>query len=318
MLFGCTSSPFLLQATLKEHISKFEDVDPVFVEKLEDSLHVDDSVSGGDTPQEEKVSSKKFYLKGEQRLPMASFNLKKFQCSDSEVEHNIYEHSLFSNSGLNENETKVLGIKWDKNKDDLIFCFNKFAEQCLISSTKRDIPHCIASLYDPTGLVNPVLVPLKHFFQKLCIKKLEWDTTLSEEFLNEWLELWHPFQDAMSVHIPRAYCFFLQSDPIIDIQLHGFCDASLEAHRACVYLRYTKLSGEVSCVLISSRSRIAPIKPRTIPKLELMGALLLVELIDCVKKEFHSCKISSLTAWIDSTVAYYWMVNNRNDQIFNS
>ena len=314
VLFGCTSSPFLLQATLREHIEKMIDVDPEFVEKLIKSLHVDDLVSGGNSC----IEVENFYMKCEQRLKMASFNLKKFQCSHPEVENYVYENSSFNSSNVNDSDTenKVLGITWDKQQDEFIFSFKRFTEQCLNAITKRDVLHCIASFYDPVGFVNPVLVKLKHFFQKLCIEKLDWDNELPTELLNEWLELCNPFQDAISIKLPRAYCFFLPSDPIIDIQLHGFCDASLKAYGACVYLRFTKLSGEVKCVLISSRSRIAPIKAQTIPRLELMGALLLAELIDCVKDELHFYTISSITAWIDSTVAYYWIVNNRNDQVF--
>ena len=73
--------------------------------------------------------------------------------------------------------------------------------------------------------------------------------------------------------------------------------------------------GEVKCVLVTARSRIAPIKPQTIPRLELMGALVLAELIDVTKKEL-SYNFSLIKAWTDSTVTYFWIVNQKNEQVF--
>ena len=310
VLFGCTSSPFLLQGTLKEHVEKFG-FDPVFVKNLLDSLHVDDLVGGGDSPGD----TMEFYLKCVSRLAEASFKLKKFQSNDSDIEKNIVMQTDDDISLMNITTTKVLGIFWDKQKDVLKFDFSKFLEQCLAAKTKRDILHCIASLYDPVGLINPVLVKLKHYFQKLCIMKMEWDTELSSQLLDAWLELCNPFK-GVSIVLTRAYCFWVPNNPIVDVQLHGFADASQKAYGACVYVRYKKQYGEVYCVLVASRSRIAPIKPQTIPRLELMGALVLAELINILQIELDYYLFSSVKTWTDSTAAFFWIVNNRTDQVF--
>jgi len=70
---------------------------------------------------------------------------------------------------------------------------------------------------------------------------------------------------------------------VLDYYLHGFGDASNKAYCAVVYFLYST-QDRVYARLLTSRSRVAPLKTLTIPRLELMFARILAQLMDTVKK----------------------------------
>ena len=69
----------------------------------------------------------------------------------------------------------------------------------------------------------------------------------------------------------------------LKIQLHGFSDASKRAYGAVVYIRSVYEDGHIDVRLISSKTKVAPIKQQSIPRLELLGATILVRLVNTVK-----------------------------------
>ena len=86
-----------------------------------------------------------------------------------------------------EKETKVLGLTWNKKEDNLCFYFDEIRSKFTKNPTKREVIHAVASIYDPLGLINPIVVKLKTFFQKVCLEKIDWDDYLNEELQKEWL-----------------------------------------------------------------------------------------------------------------------------------
>ena len=64
VVFGVTSSPFLLNATINHHVETFRKTDQTFVDKFPSSIYVDDLVSGCNDVQ----STYEFYLKSSVRL----------------------------------------------------------------------------------------------------------------------------------------------------------------------------------------------------------------------------------------------------------
>ena len=102
-----------------------------------------------------------------------------------------------------------------------------------------------------------------------------------------------------------------ESDPFVEIQLHGFSDASEKAYGCCIYLRFLYASGLIRTVLVTSKSRVSPIAKQTIPRLELLGALILSRLMPVVKKALcYVYSIGSIFAWTDSSVVYAWIMND--------
>ena len=72
-------------------------------------------------------------------------------------------------------ENKILGLKWDKFEDSFAFDFTEIREKFDVLLTKCHVVKAIASVYDPLGLLNPVVVQMKIFFQRLCPAKYDWD-----------------------------------------------------------------------------------------------------------------------------------------------
>ena len=143
--------------------------------------------------------------------------------------------------------------------------------------TKRSIIQFLGSIYDPLGLIK-----FKVLFQDMCIEKHNWDDQLREKSVLRFTEIVDDFNNIDCINFNRKYCFTSIDDPIVNILLHEFSDASLRAYGCCVYLRIEHKSGIVKCDLVSAKSRVSPIKKQSIPRLELLPANLLANLFVCV------------------------------------
>ncbi|CAG9134394.1 unnamed protein product [Plutella xylostella] len=91
-----------------------------------------------------------------------------------------------------------------------------------------------------------------------------------------------------------------------NVSLEVFVDASQAAYAACVYLRSTNDAGDVNVRLLCSKSRVAPLKTATIPRLELCGALLGARLADRVTTALRGT-VTKKTFWTDSTIVLGWI-----------
>src|SRR5436190_4522785 len=91
-----------------------------------------------------------------------------------------------------------------------------------------------------------------------------------------------------------------------DIQCHGFCDASNSGYGACVYIRSSGACGNTITRLLSAKSRVAPLKTTTIPRLELCGALLLAKLFREVKSA-TGLEFNKIVFWCDFTIVLHWL-----------
>ncbi|XP_057299540.1 uncharacterized protein LOC130630164 [Hydractinia symbiolongicarpus] len=147
---------------------------------------------------------------------------------------------------------------------------------------------------------------LKTLFQKTSVGKIGWDIELSGQVLDEWRVTYNDFKSVSHLNVPRCY----DGENIVDVQLHGFSDASLKSYGACIYLRFKHADGSFSTKLVTSKSKIAPIKPVTIPRLELYGAVMLAKLVKYVRDELSLVYDISVTrCWIDSSIVLYWIKN---------
>ncbi|GFU41729.1 integrase catalytic domain-containing protein [Trichonephila clavipes] len=168
-------------------------------------------------------------------------------------------------------ETKTLGVSWKPNLDCLLIK----VKVCLDSSyTKRDVLSTIAKIFDPVGLMAPVTSKAKIFLQRLWRSKLEWNDLLPAEEYREWQQFLVFLENINNIEIPRR---ILVAFPEVT-EIHGFADASERCYSAAVYCKSKNLKSETLVRLITSKSRVAPIKSLTIPRLELCAAVLLAKL----------------------------------------
>lgn len=199
-VFGVTSSPFLLNATIRHHLSKYlVTLLKELIEKMLDDLYVDDLVSGCDSSDQGKT----YYKNVKSVMSGAGFVLRKWVTNDSELSSYFASHENINGQGVKSNEddasycdtilphadknATVLGLRWDSNTDEFVFDFNNLLQKCLeMKKTKRGLLSTAASVFDPLGIVAPVTARIKTIFQFLCSDKLSWDDNIPQNILTIW------------------------------------------------------------------------------------------------------------------------------------
>ena len=145
--------------------------------------------------------------------------------------------------------------------------------------TKLSILKLSARVFDPLGFVSPFIVKVKILFQELCADKSSWDDELPSEMKQRWSALINELEVLQNVRVPRCYFSFPSAKR--RIELHAFSDVSQKAYAAAVYIRRV-VNDHVETTLICSKSRVSLLKLQTIPRLELLGALILACLMNTV------------------------------------
>ena len=174
--------------------------------------------------------------------------------------------------------------------------------------TKRSVLRVSTKVFDPLGLLSPFTVGTKILFQTLCKDKVNWDDVLEGTLRQRWNCLVKEFESLTQIRIPR--CYHMTEQVLLSQQVHGFSDASEKAYAAVVYLRSMYRNGMVSVRLLASKTRVAPVKTQTIPRLELLGATILARLVYTVLQNF--CVKPDVYCWTDSLTVLCWVKNNRH------
>ncbi|GFX02317.1 integrase catalytic domain-containing protein [Trichonephila clavipes] len=167
---------------------------------------------------------------------------------------------------------------------------------------ESEVLSVIAKLYDPLGFLGPVIAKAKVFLQQLWQCKLDWDDVLPNSIANEWREFVTTLKCIEEVKINR----FIMADNNVRIVLQGSADASEAAYGAVVYLQCFLHNGAAKVSILASKSRVAPIRVISIPRLELCACVLLAQLV----KKIHSTlrlNISDIVLHTDSTIALAWL-----------
>ena len=211
-------------------------------------------------------------------------------------------------SDANSEVIRTLGLEWDPNHD--VFQFKPNLPKA--SLTKRHILSAVSRIFDPLGLISPILIRAKAFLQSLWLEKLEWDQVISNKLATEWITLENDIFYMKKIEIPRLVAIKNATNYI----LNGFCDASKTAYAAVIYLVSQDKDGNTKSNLLCSKTKVAPIKTITIPKLELCGTLLLAKLTEKVMNSI-TIKIDKINLWCDSQVCLCWITSSTpNSQIF--
>ena len=140
---------------------------------------------------------------------------------------------------------------------------------------------------------------MKILLPRVWERKTDWDDLVPFDIKEAW-EQWRSELDTLST-VRLSRCYYLKSSKIVDTQLHGFSDASEDAYAGVVYPRSVDESNHVHISLVTSKTKVSPIKRLSIPRLELCGANLLADILNHVSKVL-GIPIDHIHAWTDSTI----------------
>lgn len=173
-----------------------------------------------------------------------------------------------------------------------------------------------AKVFDPLGFLSPDVIQLKCTFQELCAEKIDWDQELHGNWLSKWTSFLSELESLNKVRIPR--CYFITTSKPNSVRLHGFSDASKQAYAAVVYLQSSYDDGRVAVRLLCSKTRVAPVKQQSIPRLKLLGACILARLMNTVQnslpeeiRKFYWTDSKTTLCWITSEKPWRQYVNHR-------
>ena len=156
----------------------------------------------------------------------------------------------------------------------------------------------MSSVYDPLGFAAPFIFQAKLILQDLCRKKLGWDEPIPEESLKRWHAWLQELPKLEQFVVER--CFKPSSlGEVENVQLHHFADASQHGYGAVSYLRVEDKEHNVKCSFVMGKARLAPIKPVTIPRMELSAAVVATMLNKICQREL-STPINQSFFWTDS------------------
>ena len=230
LVFGLTQSSFILEGTLKKHFQNYRESFKELIKIIETDMYVDDLVTGGNNLEEVKEikqNSVQLFKKG-------GFNLHKWNSNvpaELESENSNQSELTYAKQVLNQgrNETKILGLEWNKRNDTLSVVTLTFKKNHHL--TKRNILSELASVYELTGLISPAHLMGKILYREICESRISWDESVPQTIKLKWGK-WK-IDVANKVEILRSLT--LKLELITSVDLHIFGDASTLGYCAVAY-----------------------------------------------------------------------------------
>lgn len=300
--FGLSPSPFLAIRILKEISNRAVNKYPLAAKAIKECFYVDDYTGGAETVKE----AIEMYDQLKNVFKEYGFNIRKFMSNSVTFLEQIpaQDKEEYASS-----VTKTLGVAWEPATDVITFKINFDVNKR--PKTKRQLLSEIATLYDPIGCLAPMIVKAKILMQdvwqlkKNDDKKYNWDDKLPKNIINEWMKFKTHAIEVNKIKIPR----WLSTTANIKIQLHGFCDASMKAISACVYVRCVNQNDQITTTLLIAKTKNASKIQQTIPKLELCAATLLTQIVLNIKNS-GKMEIEKIFLWSDAKVVLAWIEAN--------
>ena len=303
-LFGATSSPSCASFALKKTAADNQnDFDVQTVDTVNTNFYVDDCLkSVAKIDEAIQLINQLTVL-----LSRGGFRLTKWICNNRKVMAAIPSREwnpTIVNMDLDDLPiNRALGVQWNVENDTFSF---RIVDH-LKAETRRGILSYVSSMYDPLGLAAPLVLPIKILLQDLCRLEYGWDEQIPDERLiqlNKWMKNLPKLTDVALDRCIKPKDF----GDLVCIQLHHFADASEVGYGAVSYLRLINARGKIHCAILIGKSRVAPLKTMTIPRLELTAATMAVNINKLILAEFMH-PIDDVVYWTDSTIVLQYIRN---------
>ncbi|XP_068140047.1 uncharacterized protein [Drosophila tropicalis] len=276
-------------------------------------MYVDDVLAGAHTEDDARLAIRELQA----ALQSAGLPLRKWTSNKKEVLRPIPREHLLREDFLeleDASTAKTLGIRWQAAED--VFFFTVADPPLMESSFKMQVLSYIAKLFDPASWLAPFVIRAKIFMQQIWLTEQSCDDALPPLLLQQWHEFLQDYPGLSQLRIPR----WLNTSDTLSWELHGFCDASQKAYGAALYVRVW-YRDQVSVHLLTAKTRVAPVKTVSLPRLKLCGAVLIADLWASIVPELLISPATSqfCLAWLNKPpCSWSTFVANRVSSISKS
>ena len=301
LVFGVNCSPFLAQFVAQHHARQNNASYPRAAETVLRSTYMDDSM---DSVQDVNEGLKLYTqlvnlwkgagMRARKWVSNATDIMEKIPIEDRALQVNIEDSPLPT--------IKTLGITWQAEEDLFTFSGHQPDESFII--TKRSFLSKIATVFDPLGFLSPYIIRAKVILQEMWSNGCDWDEKLSTDLELKAISWFKELPHIAAIKIHRCLQPLKISD-VQEIRLHTFTDASQDAYAAVVYL-VSSTKYHVERRIVASKTKVAPLKAMSIPRLELMGAVLGLRLALSIAAALE-LETEKLIFWSDSQNVLYWI-----------
>ena len=302
LVFGINSCPFQAQVVTQEHARRNFSSFPRAAKTVLESTYMDDSMDSTSSEEEAITLYKELSAIWER----AGMHARKWLSTSKQVLAEIPQDDQATEVNLNKGilpSTETLGVLWQPNEDN--FTFTPFESIKSPVITKRKILSHIATFFDPHGFLSPLLIRGKILMQEIWLAGLQWDDHLEDDLYQKFNQWNQQMKQISSLKIPRC---IQEKREVAERSLHFFSDASNEAYGTVVYNRAAYTDGIVTVRMVASKTRVAPLTATSIPRLELLGALLSAQMSINVQAALE-CNKEEIYCWTDSMAVLWWLQN---------
>src|SRR5436190_9481034 len=301
--YGTRSAPFLATRTLNQLAVDESHNFPQAYKCILENFYVDDVLCGADTIESTLVLQKEL----EDLLQLGGFHLRKWSSNHPDILTNVPTEDIEAHPDHKFDDditiVKTLGLIWNTELDVFKYLIRYDDQSTKKEFTKRDVLSTIAKIFDPLGLIGPVILIAKLIMQTLWQRGVSWDEILPPDIIHSWTQFYDSLRYLNGFNINR---YILTLKKKMYVELHGFADASIVAYGACVYIWCQDDTGQVTIALLASKSRVAPLKTISLPRLELCAALLLCHLMNNLNNALNITK-DNVFYYTDSTIVLSWL-----------
>lgn len=307
MTFGASCSPCSAHFVKNINAEKFMEKYPKASQAIIDSHYVDDYIDSADTIDEAiQVAKEVKFIHS-----AAGFHIRNWVSNVPQFTQHLEEAEVNAQKDLTHADAtaKILGMSWRTSSDSFCYVINEDRIDADIfkrhkKPTKRQVLRIMMSVFDPLGLIAHFLMYVRIIFQDVWRSGIDWDELIQDREYEKWLTWLQLIKIVKTIEIPR--CYIPNSlRPTESIQLHIFTDASENGYAAVAFFRVYN-GKQVHCTIIGAKSKVAPLHATSIPRLELMAAVLGVRLKAAILRA-HRYEINRIMFWTDSTTVIQWI-----------